>query len=72
MMVPVSSAATIARNTCMVALPRKAVELYIKENATMPMAIIEGKERSISAAMTTMVRVMAMMAKNGMEDMKAE
>jgi hypothetical protein len=36
------------------------------------MAMIDGNERSISAAITTMVRGMAMMAKKGMVDMKAE
>jgi hypothetical protein len=36
------------------------------------MAIIDGKERSISAAIITMVRGIDMMAKNGIEDMKAE
>jgi hypothetical protein len=61
----------IARNTCIVALWIKAVQLYVKENATMPMAMIDGNERSISLAITTMVRGMAMMAKKGMEVMKA-
>jgi hypothetical protein len=50
----------------------KAVSVYIKENATMPMAMIDGNERSISFAITTMVRGIAIMAKKGMEDMKAE
>jgi hypothetical protein len=36
------------------------------------MAIMEGNERSISLAITTIVRGMAMMAKKGVEDMKAE
>ena len=36
------------------------------------MAMIEGKERSISPAMTTIVSGMAMIAKNGMVDMKAK
>jgi hypothetical protein len=36
------------------------------------MAMIEGKERSISFAITTIVRGMAIMAKKGMEDIKAE
>jgi hypothetical protein len=38
----------------------------------MPMAMMEGNERSISFAMTTIVRGMAIMAKKGIEDMKAE
>jgi hypothetical protein len=36
------------------------------------MAMIDGNERSISFATTTIVSGMAIMAKNGMEDMKAE
>jgi hypothetical protein len=36
------------------------------------MAMMDGNERSISPAITTMVRGMAMMAKKGMVDMKAE
>jgi hypothetical protein len=38
----------------------------------MPMAMMEGNERSISLAITTMVRGMAMMAKKGVDDIKAE
>ncbi len=38
----------------------------------MPMAMTDGNERSISFAMTTMVKGMAIMAKKGIEDMKAE
>jgi hypothetical protein len=38
----------------------------------MPMAMIDGNERSISFAITIIVRGMAIMAKKGMEDMKAE
>jgi hypothetical protein len=34
--------------------------------------MMDGNERSISLAITTMVRGMAIMAKKGMEDMKAE
>jgi hypothetical protein len=71
-MVPAIRAAIIARNTRTVVLPMKAVSVYIKENATMPMAMIDGNERSISFAITTMVRGIAIMAKKGMEDMKAE
>ena len=37
----------------------------------MPMAMIDGKERSISAAITIIVSGIAMMAKNGTVDMKA-
>jgi hypothetical protein len=44
----------------------------MKENDTMPMAIMDGNERSISPAITIMVRGMAIMAKKGMEAMKAE
>jgi hypothetical protein len=36
------------------------------------MAMIDGNERSISFAITTIVSGMAIMAKKGMEDMKAE
>jgi hypothetical protein len=53
-------------------LPRKDVQLYVKENATIPMAIMDGNERSISLAITTMVKGMAIMAKKGIDDMKAE
>src|SRR4030042_5082473 len=70
--VPANRAAIIARNARMPTLPIKAVSLYTKENATMPMAMIDGKERSLSFAITTIVRGMAMMAKKGIEDMKAE
>jgi len=38
----------------------------------MPIAIIDGKERSISPATTTMVKGIAIMAKKGMEAIKAE
>ena len=37
----------------------------------MPIAMIDGKDRSISAAITIMVRGIAMIAKNGTVDMKA-
>jgi hypothetical protein len=36
------------------------------------MAMMDGNDRSISPAITTMVKGMAIMAKKGMEDMKAE
>jgi hypothetical protein len=72
MMDPANRAAIIARNTRRVTLPMKSVPLYVKENATMPMAMIDGNERSISFAMITMVRGMAIMAKKGVEVMKAE
>jgi hypothetical protein len=54
-----------------VVLPIKAVPLYAKEKATIPMAMIDGNERSISFAITIMVRGMAIMAKKGVEVMKA-
>src|SRR5574341_419266 len=66
-----NKAAIIARPTRMFALPIKDVSLYIKENATMPMAMIDGNERYISFAITTIVNGIAIMAKKGMEDMKA-
>jgi hypothetical protein len=49
-----------------------AVPLYINENDTIPMAMIDGNERSISLAMTITVNGMAMMAKKGVEVMKAK
>src|SRR4030066_1068240 len=67
---PANRAAMIARNTRMVVLPIKTVPLYVNENATMPMAMIDGNERSISLATTTTASGMAIRAKNGMEDMK--
>ncbi len=42
------------------------------QEVTIPMAIMDEKERSISPAMTTMVSGMAMIAKKGMVDMKAK
>ena len=47
------------------------MESYANENATMPIAMMDGKERSISPAMTTIVNGMAIMAKKGTVDMKA-
>jgi len=46
--------------------------LYTNENATIPMAIIDGNDRSISLAMTMTVKGMAIMAKKGVEVMNAE
>jgi hypothetical protein len=40
--------------------------------ATMPIAMMDGKERSISPAMTTIVKGIAIKAKKGMVDMKAK
>ena len=61
----------MARNTCSVASLKKDVAWYVQSNETIPMAMTEGNDRSISLAMTTIVKGMAMMAKNGMEDIKA-
>ena len=72
MMIPVSKAAIKARTTLIVILSIPSVELYVKENATMPMAMIDGKERSISPAMTIIVSGMAIIEKKGMVDIKAK
>ena len=73
---PANKAAMIATPTrtvvSMFVLPKKDVPSYVNENATIPIAVIDGNERSISFAMITMVRGMAMMAKKGVEVMKAE
>ena len=56
----------------------KAVLQYFEDTiatdvfTALGMSLEDGKERSISAAIITMVRGIDMMAKNGIEDMKAE
>ena len=69
--VPVSRAAQKARKTCRGMLPRPEVASMVSRNATMPIAMTDGNERSISAAITIMVSGIAMIAKNGTVDMKA-
>ena len=47
------------------------VTLNTSSKAVMPMAMIDGNDRSISPVITIMVRGMAISAKNGVVDMKA-
>ena len=56
--IPADSAPSVAK-------PTFPVSSNIVTKATIPMAMIDGKERSISPAMMTIVRGRAMMAKNG-------
>jgi hypothetical protein len=62
--VPVASAARNANHT-------HPVDSYVNMKAIIPIAIMEGNERSISPAITVIVNGIAMMAKNGMVDIKA-